>query len=245
MISGNRKGDTANNVFLPSGRTITVGGALSNETPIGVSMAVPGTFTAGGSFTEDAPASTYFASDVSGFAVWQSEGQGALAVAAVEAGGATTCCAGFDRAVTAWNSAPDGANLRLLADVTINDTIKPSGTKTLDLNGYGIRCTNNTTVIGIERAVDLTLADSNPGRTHYITLENGRGTGVSDTEPDGSTAHIQVSGGYITGGDNYNGGGVYVVDGVFTMTGGTICGNTAIYGGGVYFGSTVFILFFL
>ena len=112
--------------------------------------------------------------------------------------------------------------VRLTADVTHNGStdlalLVPSGkTVTLDLNGHTIdRALTSLTVDGyvicVDSTGDLTVTDSS------ATAENPVGSGV------------------ITGGYNYDGGGVYVYQGRFTMTGGAVSGNTAhTNGGGVY-----------
>ncbi len=138
----------------------------------------------------------------------------------------------FSTAVTEWKNAND-ATLKLLADVETSSNVnleKASGTRVLDLNGYGILYTGTSgSVIFIDDGVSLTMTDGDPTRVHYITLDSsGRGKVVSDTSSEGA---IEVNGGYITGGLGYsffgrNGGGVYA-GGPFTMEGGTIVGNTA------------------
>ena len=190
----------------------------------------------------------------------------------------------FAEAVTAWNTASNtlisntykaGATLKLLADVETSNSVKPTVSCSsdypmiLDLNGYGIRYTGEekASVIYVEErsGLNLKMKDSNPNRVHYIKLDsNGRGIAVSDTTSEGA---IEVTGGYITGGNGGSscGGGVhdmysFVMEGgtivgntsnngagvrisqsgaAFTMTGGTITGNKASdAGGGVWFGST-------
>ena len=60
-------------------------------------------------------------------------------VATVTTGGTSTDYSDFAAAVSAWNSAESGATLKLRSDVTTASTVNVSGTKTLDLNGYGIK----------------------------------------------------------------------------------------------------------
>ena len=139
-------------------------------------------------------------------------------VASVTSGGTTTNYTDFASAVTAWNSAASGATLTLLADVTMANTINVSGTKILDLNGYGIKKTGSGRVLMVTNGANMTLHDSNATRTD---------TGAN--RPDG------VSGGYITGGNTRNESGscVRVESGsAFNMYGGTITGNTLENGGG-------------
>ena len=158
-------------------------------------------------------------------------------VASITDGNNTTNYASVQDAIKA---ASDTDTVKLIADVTTSKTITVTGTgtKTLDLNGYGIRYTGTTTgsVIKIgdtgQNSGNLTLKDSNSTRKHYITLTNGRGTAVSDTMSDGA---IEVTGGYITGGydDSGNGGaGINVNGSTFTMKAGTIIGNVITTDGG-------------
>ena len=159
-------------------------------------------------------------------------------VASVTVGENTTNYTDFSKAVNEWT---DGSTLTLLSDVTMNAPLNiGDNTETLDLNGYGITYTgaDNKNVLDIGSSYSnqggLTLKDSNPSTTHYITLDdNGRGKSVSDTGEVSATC-VKVNGGYITGG---KASGVKMNAGTFTMSGGTIVGNTytaGSYGGGVY-----------
>ena len=133
-----------------------------------------------------------------------------------------TSYSSFAEALSAWAGGA-GTTLTLAGDVTVDSTVTISGTKTLDLNGYGIKRTGSGTVLEISDGASLTLNDSTPARTD-----------TGDNRPAG------VTGGYITGGtgtDVYGGlviaGGVYNA-GTFTMNGGSITSNSANLGGGVY-----------
>ena len=169
-----------------------------------------------------------------------------------------TAYAVFADALKAWVA---GSTLTLLKDAETTATITVDKTKTLDLNGYGIRMTGNGRVISVTSGATLTLEDTAAEATdHYITLTDGRGTAVSDTGTESETC-VKVTGGYLTGGTADIGGGVHIVspskftmnggtvignkatdnngggvrvDGTFTMNGGTVSHNTARYGAGVY-----------
>ena len=253
-ISGNKagatitesglEGGTDNNVYLNTGTTIIVDAALTNANPIGVSMANPGVFTSGSeSFTGEI-ARQYFKSDDAGYAISAYESQATLAVAeTISTKNVINGYATIKGAFAALNDA-NGDTLRLLTDVTTDSTLSTSGSNnTLDLNGYGILMKGNDSVIKVEQgSIKLTLKDSDPTRTHYITLTDGRGTAVSDEAP-ASGKYVKVTGGYITGGSNTgDGGGVYVEANAFAMNGGTIIGNKAAKGGGVYVSGGTFSL---
>ncbi|MBO4704590.1 MAG: hypothetical protein J5647_02520 [Spirochaetaceae bacterium] len=148
----------------------------------------------------------------------------------------------FAGALDEWTN---GTTLTLLADVTVSSTIYIGGEDdytteqyTLDLNNYGIMFTGtNGSVIDIRPSKKLILNDSAETKTdRYITLNaQGRGVSVSNTGTESSTC-VKVTGGYITGGNADDGGGVsteYNANG-FTMNSGTIAGNIAGYGGGIY-----------
>lgn len=118
--------------------------------------------------------------------------------------------------------------------VKLNSCVKTTAmlwiqeTVTLDLNGYGIRQTTNSSVIQIgDTGHDdkLTLIDSRQEHTYYITLTDGVGSAVNSTGTE-SASCIKVSGGYITGGVGISGGGIFISEaGTLIMNGGTICGN--------------------
>lgn len=159
--------------------------------------------------------------------------------------GTTTEYDDFTAAFNDWNSAEDGAVLKLLKDITIttSKTIS-SGTKTFDLNGYGLRqggtfSGQNLGILSITGG-NITITDSDPSKTHYIsTDEKGRGIAVSDTVPEGD--YISVSGGYLTGaaGESNATGAISLTGGTLTLQGGTIAGNAkyasyATRGGGIY-----------
>ena len=115
-------------------------------------------------------------------------------VASVTAGGTTTKYTDFGTAVSNWT---DGSTLTLLADVQINSTIDVTGTKTLDLNGYGITKSGKGRVFKIDG--NLTINDSHPTRsTHKYTVDE---TGLAALDNDGTQS---FQGGYITGGHGYN-----------------------------------------
>ena len=127
-------------------------------------------------------------------------------------------------ALSGW---ANDSTLTLLTNVTTDSTISVTGTKTLDLNGYGITMTGSGSVISVGSGANLTLNDSNnPNTTHYYAVDNSGLAMVGN-------GSLSFTGGYITGGNvNGYGGGIYI-DGTVTMNGGTIIGNHAERGGGV------------
>ena len=153
-------------------------------------------------------------------------------------------------------------NFDLTSALTFN-----TGFITLDLNGYMLKQTGSGSVISINDGANLILTDSkgSDAAHNYYVADGGRWVfyeGDLPAEAPENATTGTVTGGVITGGTaDFDGGGVYVssgtftmeggtisgntaanyggcvaVYGKFTMTGGTISGNTATYGGGVYMG---------
>ena len=174
------------------------------------------------------------------------------AVATVTSGETVTEYSGFSEAVSAWKSASNGAILTLLKDATISSAIviDDDSIKTFDLNGYGILMTGSDRVFNLGGSSNITISDSNPNRPHKIQLDNYRGIAVDDgctsTDPiNNGTGIVNITGGYITGGDARSQGGGeaggILVQGTgfnrdiisFTMEGGTVIGNIGTYAGGL------------
>ena len=159
-------------------------------------------------------------------------------VARVNYGQTTTEYIVFSEAVSAWNSAESGAALTLLADVTTANTISVTGTKTLDLNGYGIKMAGSGRVLNVSGGANLTLEDSTPDSTHKYTIASPKSNGAGLAVVDDRNGSTEFTGGYITGGNvsNEKGGGIQVNGGSLTMTGGTVIGNRVegtVHGGGI------------
>ena len=138
------------------------------------------------------------------------------------------------KAATSMPAAVDGV-VKLTEDVELSSTWEPSGTVTLDLNGFGIKKTGSGSVIKINNGASLTIIDSNPESTHKFSLNGGLAV-LNEEEGD-----FTINGGYITGGtgtgeNGYfwgSGGGIWVKNGTCTMNAGTVLGNSAGQGGGV------------
>ena len=146
----------------------------------------------------------------------------------------STYYADLASALSAWEA---NSTLTLLADATISSRIDIDNTRTLDLNGYGIKTTGNDCIFLVQVGGDLTMIDSHPTRsTRTFNVSNHLATLA-----DGGAYSFQ--GGYLTGGkgstaeDSYRRGGAVLLMGTncrFTMRGGTILGNCAGFGGGVH-----------
>ena len=154
-------------------------------------------------------------------------------------------------ATTDWSSTDslptEAGDYKLTSDVVISSTWEvPSGTTTLDLNGYGIRMSSDQRVILVGSSNTLSITDSNSTRTNYITLSSWKGTSVStsgtESISDGNGV-VKVDGGYITGGydTSYQGAAGSAIkvesEGTLNMDAGTIIGNKT---GGICSGSGIF-----
>ncbi|MED9969502.1 MAG: right-handed parallel beta-helix repeat-containing protein, partial [Ruminococcus sp.] len=196
-----------------NGLKINIPGALENGAKIGIfNNSQTAVFTNGYKTNNpnDDPADYFFCNDTNYLVKTDFNGEVQLrlngsSVASVTVGETTIEYASFAEALNAWTN---GSTLTLLADVSTSSTVGVSGTKTLDLNGYGIKTTGGV-AITVNDGADLTMKDSAPTRT---------GTGTN--RPNG------VEGGYLTG---FNGGSnsacVVIYAGKLTMDGGSITGN--------------------
>ena len=85
-------------------------------------------------------------------------------VAKVTTSGTDVYYTDFVTALAAWEN---NSTLTLLADVTHNAIIDlTSGTRTIDLNGHGIRHTGTQGIFCVVNGATLTLEDSDPTTTH-------------------------------------------------------------------------------
>ena len=153
----------------------------------------------------------------------------------------TTNYNNFSDAVSAW---VNNSTLTLLADATLSSRIEINNTRTIDLNGYGIRMTGSDCFFRVLDGGSLTMIDNSPTRsTHTFNISDHMAIFA-----DGGSYSFQ--GGYLTGAPGYysegnyrRGGAVHIEDnGLFTMRGGTIIGNHACFGGGVAAHSGTFVM---
>lgn len=238
-ITGNTVSGTANNVYLPRTKTITIGtGGLSGGT-IGVTAEA---MTANGTarITDiDVPgAANKFTSDISLYSVEENiattNGGTAVYLSDVEVAYKTTSSAqGKKLGSFGFASKTKGTEITLLKDITPTTASGVSWpivcdwtTCTLDLNGHTIdrkliTDTSDGQVIVVKDKGNLTIKDSSAGA-------------------DGTGGTGKITGGYDSGnGQNYAmGGGIYVESGSLTLESGNISKNKAVGdGGGVYVSS--------
>ena len=159
-------------------------------------------------------------------------------IASVTVGDTTAEYGMFADALAAW---ADGGTLKLLGDVTTESTISvPTGTRTLDLNGHGVKLNGTGSVITVPSGATLTLDDSDPDTTHGYTVANPKPNGAGLATVDDENGTVAFTGGYITGGKQVSGnndwlcGGALRVEGTLDFRGGTLIGNSAYAGAGIY-----------
>jgi uncharacterized repeat protein (TIGR02543 family) len=141
----------------------------------------------------------------------------------------------------------------LTNDVELESTWEVNADITLDLNGHDItlKTGESGSVIQVNNGVTFTLYDCNSqnqhGERHGYWQDNSGQNPENNSYEKFSTYIIKaayddndfhsdavdvITGGIITGGNaTWNGGGVFVLDGTFTMYGGTIAGNQATVNG--------------
>ena len=236
-ITGNTVSGTANNVYLPRTKTITIGtGGLSGGT-IGVTAEA---MTANGTarITDiDVPgAANKFTSDISLYSVAENiattDGGTAVFLSDVEVAYKTTSSAqGKKLGSFEFASKTNCTEITLLKDITptpasgVSWPIVCNWTCTLDLNGHAIdrklsTDTDEGQVIVVTSSGDLTIKDSSAGA-------------------DGTGGTGKITGGYDSGNGmtGNSGGGIYVESGSLTLESGNISKNKAAQdGGGVYLG---------
>ena len=218
VIYGNTDSDdTASNVYLPSGSSITVDG-LSADASIGVTTDIEPVVYSPVAFATGAAAGdeTRFFGDDPALVVDNVNGElrlrplmtWGLLQALLDAGGTVT----LTDDIVATNG---------------NASLSVTNAVTLDLNGHSITHNGNGCVINVRSGGDLTLTNS-----LAAGVVTGGAGGVY-VEKDGT---FTMAGGTISGNTTSDGGGVFVdSNGAFIMSGGEISGNTASkYGGGVY-----------
>ena len=258
-ISGN---GANGNIYLTSGKTITVSGALSKTAQIGVSTAsklASGNYVTVAQGKAASPAYTLTLDDLNAFSSDANYDKqllngkivftnGVMHQHAICGSTAENCKDGHDDKL--WLPILDESALRaatagyyyLTKDITLwNGTWEPKDGVVLCLNGHSIEANvdSDTIVVNSGRTFTLTDCKGTTGEygkiTHWGDDKNGRGVSVNGQNAEFIMYGGNISGNTVTG----NGGGVYVNNrATFTMYGGEISGNKATgtnnCGGGVY-----------
>ena len=244
-ITGNTVSNNANNVYLPSGKTITIGADGLIVGTIGVTAA---DMKAGGAAqitgTDVTGAANIFTSDISLYSIEENIAttDGGIAVFLSdtevfyqETDASARSAGTFADAVSEANTWTSGGTITLMKNIDGNNAVFGTdgvstpiifrgGTCTLDLNGYDINrgltsARNEGQVIIVRNYGDLTIKDSS-------------------AKSDGTGGTGKITGGYNDGDQDNGGGGIYVESGSLTLESGSITGNKTLKdGGGVYVGS--------
>ena len=251
-VTGNKSSGTANDVYLYSGKSITVDGKLDSTARIGVTCAAidSGAFVtvatgAKGSCTEG----NFTANKGEPYCIKVEQGADANRVNVNLYNGQphthcvcgkTDCTGAGHNNSTVWKGVSsltditEAGNYYLTKDVTLTSTWKPADGVKLCLNGHTITTTANVDAIEVGQNVTFTLTNcKDTGKiTHqytdqnYVRMATGCGAYVN-----GGTFHLY--GGTFSKNTGHNsgritnGGGVYVESGTFYMYGGSITGNSA------------------
>ena len=257
-ISGN---GANGNIYLTSGKTITVSGALSKTAQIGVSTAsklASGNYVTVAQGKTRSPAYTLTLDDLNAFSSDANYDKQLLNGKIVFTNGTmhqhpicgTKGCKDDGHDDKLWLPISDESALRaatagyyyLTKDIILwKGTWEPKDSVVLCLNGCNIEANVNSDTIVVNSGRTFTLTDCKGttgeyGKiTHWGDDKNGRGVSVNGQNAEFIMYGGNISGNTVTG----NGGGVYVNDrATFTMYGGEISGNKATgtnnCGGGVY-----------
>ena len=264
-ITDNTVNSTPNNVYLPSGKTITIGdggftggtiGVTAEATAPGNAVQITDTDVTGAVRILISDDATYSVAE----GVATSEGSG-TAVFLSDAEVAYKSSSELGKTLGTFAKAYGGkvTEITLLKDITPTTAsgfswpIVFDWTCTLDLNGHAINCelsseTDDGQVVVIRSNGNLTIKDSSAnadGTGGIGKITGGYDSGNGMTYGDGGggiyvkDGSLTLESGSITGNKTLkDGGGVYVGSGcTFTMLGGSITDNGAINGGGVYVSS--------
>ena len=260
VITGNSSNTATNgnNVYLPSGKTITIGvdGLTGGE--IGVTVGNMNNDTKILSAVQSAEQCRIFklSEAIQEKTIWRieynSEGSSGIlkstTATSVNGNVATVSDAISNEDLQDWMEASAGAGVEVEItggmDIDINSTvsvpdganvtIKPDTGSTVNINADGA-----TTVFDVQDGGSLTL-----GGGDGVVNVTGDPTASSPASAEDEKTLVNIScGGTVTIADNANiqnnqaGRGVTVTDGKLIMTGGSIKGNT----GGYYYGSGVYV----
>lgn len=246
--NGNYSGGTTSNVYLRSGKTITIGtNHLSSNASIGVTTQnLPtneGIAIATGANLND---KQYFHSDTGENYLFYVTSDGTICMTTANAHDHPICGAscshnGSSHTNETWQpigsaeeltAIQNGGYYYLADDVTLSSRSvwEPPSDTFLCLNGHTITGAAGTSTIAVGNGVNFILTDcKGSGKiTHESSDAVGCGVNVIGS--------FIMYGGSITGNHNSDGGGVWVENtGSFTMYGGSITGNSVSgSGGGVF-----------
>ena len=248
QITGNKQGTSAGNVYLRSGKTITIGtNHLSSNASIGVTTqnlpANEGIAIATGANLDD---KQYFHSDTGENYLFYVTSDGTICMTTANTHGHPICGAscshnGSSHTNETWQpigsaeeltAIQNGGCYYLTDDVTLSNRSvwEPPSDTFLCLNGHTITGAAGTSTIDVGSGVSFTLTDCKGSGKITHESSDAVGCGVN------AVGSFTMYSGSITGNHTSDGGGVWVENtGSFTMYGGSITGNSVSgSGGGVY-----------
>ena len=249
QITGNKQGASASNVYLRSGKTISIGsGHLTDGASIGVTTQnLPTNESIAIATGANLNDKQYFHSDTDENYLFCVTSDGTICMTAANAHGHPICGAscshnGSGHTSEIWQpigSAEEltaiqniGGYFYLTDDVTLSgrNVWEPPSDTFLCLNGHTITGAAGTSTIAVGNGVNFILTDCKG--SGKITHENSDAVGCGVNVIGSFTMYS----GSITGNHNSDGGGVRVENtGSFTMYGGSITGNSVSgSGGGVF-----------
>lgn len=225
---GNNTADYYNNVYIPSGKKLTVAGALDDSSKLSVVSDKDATITTGfNSYHSDKDATAFFAPE-DGYILDKDEA-GEIRVRAL----------GWLRLQDEIDEAESGGVITLTRDWTASDmntslTIPAEKELTLDLSGFSL---DGNKKVGTTLVVEgtLTLKDEKGGGTITGGTGNEAGKGGGICVKQG--AKLTMEGGTITGNEAEMGAGICNDNGEVEILGGEISHNVTPehgQGGGIY-----------
>ncbi len=136
------------------------------------------------------------------------------------------------------NSDNDGdiINFSCSGDILLGQTLRISGTMTLDGSGQSVTLDglSEVQVLDVSSGGNLTLNDLTIANG-FISGNIGSGGGIYNYDGTVTIANSTLSGNSVSGNsDSGGGGGIYNYDGTVTIANSTFANNTASYGGGIH-----------
>ena len=227
----------AGNVYLPSGKKITIGGSgLAEGASIGVTYG--GTIAAATDATIATGANNGYSTDSitsdSGYNVWKVDDELRLTTASLQehpiCGGTCTDDSHSNevwKGISALSQITLDGNYYLTGNVELTGTWQCTKNVKLCLNGKTITCATGYNTIKVEKEKTLEITDCQGSAGQITHNESVSGCGIN------VYGKLILWNGIITGNMSGGGGGVFVnEDGIFIMHGGTITGNNADGNGG-------------
>ncbi len=239
-ISENTVGGEADNLYLPSGKTIAVASPLSDAAKVGVTAQQPGSEP---TVAVGTTSSTGFVSDSDRYR-FIADGDGGLKLTAEHihavCGKADCGDEGHGNIKwTAWESTDslpsEAGNYYLASDVTLSGTWRVESEIKLCLNGKSITSTGSGAVATVANSGNLTITDCEASFGKITHAGGAQGSGIENY------GTFTLWNGAIAGNVADQGAGVSNW-GAFNLLGGSIANNTASSQGGGVWNQKTFVM---